>query len=56
MIDDNHFSYQYSDDDRSWSFNRKYELGTPWDEVLKDYIDFLSSVYGYDIRSKVELK
>ena len=56
MNDDNYFSYQYSDDERNLSFHRKYEFDTPWDEVLKDYIDFLSFVYGYDIRDKVSFE
>ena len=58
MIADNvtTFTYQQKDEYGDWLCTRFYPEGSPWDVVLKDYITFLSSVYGYDISEKVEIK
>lgn len=48
-----YFAFTHTSDDGNWQFSRNYEYGTPWDEVLKDFLDYLSGVYGYDINKKV---
>lgn len=53
MNDTFYFSFDHQSSDGNWRFSRNYEYGTPWDEVLKDFIDYLSGVYGYDINKKV---
>lgn len=53
MIDKMYFAFSHSSQDGNWNFNREYDDGTPWDDVLKDFLDFMSGVYGYDISKKV---
>jgi hypothetical protein len=57
-MNDNSFDFTYNQNSEygNWCFNRSYPEGTPWNEVLRDYLTFLSSVYGYDISEKVEIK
>jgi hypothetical protein len=56
-MNDNSFGFTYNQNSEygNWCFNRSYPEGTPWNEVLRDYLTFLSSVYGYDISEKVEI-
>lgn len=53
MTDEFYFSFTHTSNDGNWQFSRNYEYGTPWDDVLKDFLDFMSGVYGYDISKKV---
>jgi len=53
MTDEFYFSFDHQSSDGNWRFSRNYEYGTPWDAVLKDFLDYLSGVYGYDISKKV---
>lgn len=54
--DKSHVTYSHSDtaSDKYYSFSGSYDFGTTWMELLEDYINFLSGIYGYDIREKVE--
>lgn len=56
MSDEFYFSFTHTSDDGNWQFSKNYEYGTPWDTILKDFLDYLSGVYGYDIRSKVTVE
>ena len=49
------FNYEH-DEDGSWAFSKAYDDATPWDTVLVDFLRFLSSIYGYDIRDKVSFE
>ena len=53
MTDEFYFSFTHTSNDGNWQFSRNYEYGTPWDTILKDFLDFMSGVYGYDISKKV---
>ena len=58
MIDEKtmRFSFSHNSPDGDWSFDNYYEYGIPWDNVLKDFINFLSAAYGYDIRNQVKFE
>lgn len=30
--------------------------GTPWPEVLNDFVNFISNVYGYDIKKSIRIE
>ena len=51
-------SYSYFDPSSGEQLNRtvSYEYATSWNDILSDFINFLSCVYGYDIRNKVDIK
>ena len=56
---DNQMTIAFScehDEDGNWSFSKTYDDATPWDTVLTDFLQFLSGVYGYDIRDKVSFE
>jgi hypothetical protein len=36
--------------------NLTYDSAITWDAVLRDFISFLSSIYGYDIGEQVDFK
>jgi hypothetical protein len=46
------YTFRYTDGDRSISFNSQLN-NDYWPDVLNKFLDFLSSVYGYDIRKNV---
>ena len=62
------YGFTYSRDDSDWVDGRNtdgsmyttanknlvYTDCTPWTTVLEDFITFLGSCYGYDIRDQVE--
>ena len=56
MIDEKtmRFGFTHNSSDGDWSFDNYYEDGTPWPVILRDFLSFLSGVYGYDIHKKVE--
>ena len=54
MTDEFYFCFTHRSEDGNWQFSRNYEYGTPWDEVLRDFIQYLSGIYGYDISDKVK--
>lgn len=46
----------YDSENGNWSFERAYDEGTKWDDVLSDFTRWLSSVYGYDLSQKIAIK
>jgi len=56
MNDEMNFRYSHESIDGEWIFSKDYEYGVSWDEVLRDFISFLSGIYGYDIKSKVSFE
>jgi hypothetical protein len=59
MIDDNfkhNYIFQYTNEDTSKSVSKIYDEGVMWSEVLNDFVDYLSFVYGYDIKDKVRVE
>jgi hypothetical protein len=55
--DFNHYyTFSYTNEDGSKSLNKVYEEGVMWTEVLNDFVDYLSFVYGYDIKDKVRVE
>jgi len=55
--DFNHYyTFSYTNEDGSKSLNKVYEEGVMWSEVLNDFVDYLSYVYGYDIKDKVRVE
>lgn len=62
------YGFSYSRDDSDWVNNTDHDGAmftsayknitytdcTPWTTVLEDFITFLGSCYGYDIRDQVE--
>jgi hypothetical protein len=59
MIDDNfkhNYLFQYTNEDTSKSVSKIYDEGVMWSEVLNDFVDYLSFVYGYDIKEKVRVE
>jgi hypothetical protein len=59
MIDDNfkhNYLFQYTNEDTSKSVSKIYDEGVMWSEVLNDFVDYLSYVYGYDIKEKVRVE
>ena len=58
MTDDNlddtkYFTFCFSDSTRDVHHLHKFEEGASWNEVHEFFLDFLSAVYGYDIRKLV---
>ena len=33
-----------------------YEAGARWDDLLVDFVSFLSGIYGYDISKKIQIE
>jgi hypothetical protein len=55
--DFNHYyAFSYLNEDSAKSFSKSYEEGVMWTEVLNDFVDYLSFVYGYDIKDKVRVE
>ena len=54
--DDDRVTYRFSYDDEDRSFNTTFRIeeGEVWGEVLTHFLDFLSGVYGYDIKQFVD--
>ncbi len=49
------YIFQYTDgEDRHVAVS--FSPGYTWPEVLEQFVDFLSNVYGYNIREKVAIK
>ena len=49
------YNFNYSDGE--WrSIRVSFTPGGTWPEVLEQFVDFLSNVYGYNIREKVAIK
>jgi hypothetical protein len=59
-MNDNDFShnytFSYTNEDTSKTSFKSYEEGVMWSEVLNDFVDYLSYVYGYDIKDKVRVE
>jgi hypothetical protein len=49
------YTFRYSDGDRHISFTTE-KNNDYWPDVLDKFLDFLGSVYGYDIRKNVTVK
>lgn len=47
------FTDNYTGQHASSSY--QYEECTPWDNLLNDFVSFLSGVYGYDIHQYVKI-
>ena len=57
MTDDKmFFSFIHSSEDGNWDFNKTYDYGTTRDEVLTDFLSFMSGVYGYALHQAVSYK
>lgn len=59
MIADNfkhNYTFQYTNEDTAKSVFKSYDEGVMWTEVLNDFVDYLSFVYGYDIKEKVRVQ
>lgn len=61
MTDDNedfkhNYTFQYTNEDTSKSVFKSYDEGVMWTEVLNDFVDYLSFVYGYDIKDKIRVE
>jgi hypothetical protein len=56
MTDEFYFAFTHTSDDGNWQFSKNYAYGTPWDTILQDFLDYLSGVYGYDLRKKVTVE
>lgn len=55
--DFNHYyTFTYANEDGSKSVHKVYDEGVMWSEVLNDFVDYLSFVYGYDIKEKVRVE
>ena len=48
------YSFKYTDGDRDIVYNT-HKDNIFWPDVLDKFLDFLSSVYGYDIRNSVKV-
>ena len=46
----------YDSENGNWNFDRAYSEGTKWDNIVSDFARWLSSVYGYDLTDKIEIK
>ena len=51
-----YFTFSCTDEDGSKSLSKSYEEGVMWSEVLNDFVDYLSYVYGYNIKDKVRVE
>lgn len=40
---------------RHHSFSSDYDSVAPWYDIMEDFITFLSTVYGYNIREHIEI-
>jgi hypothetical protein len=51
-------TYSYTDSSVGEHTTRtlQYENTTRWDDILEDFIGFLSCVYGYNIREKIQIE
>lgn len=59
MIDDDYsktFTFGYVSNGESKVSIRKYNEDALWSEVLNDFVDYLSYLYGYDIKEKVRVE
>lgn len=50
------FTFSYTDADSSKSSHHSYDEGVMWTTVLNDFVDYLSFVYGYNIKDKVRVQ
>ncbi len=56
--DDDRATYRFSYDEEDRSFNASFRVddAEQWSEVVTHFLDFLSGVYGYDIKKFVDYK
>ena len=56
--DDGRATYRFSYDEEDRSFNASFRVddAEQWSEVVTYFLDFLSGVYGYDIKNFVDYK
>ncbi len=56
--DDGRATYRFSYDEEDRSFNASFRVddAEQWSEVVTYFLDFLSGVYGYDIKKFVDYK
>lgn len=50
------FTYRNTGENKTVEFNQAFEDATTWPTVLNAFIDFLSSVYGYNVGQKVRIE
>lgn len=51
----NDYTFTFSGDERNIRFNVSVDDFVPWDDVLRHFLDFLGSVYGYNISKYVDV-
>lgn len=50
-------SYTNTESRQCSTFTRGFDTDwVSWDDLLTDFINFLSGIYGYDIREQVQIK
>ena len=55
--DFNHYyAFSYLNEEGSKSLSKVYDEGVMWTTVLNDFVDYLSFVYGYNIKDKVRVE
>jgi hypothetical protein len=54
--DRNCYRFSYDDEDRTISSTVYVDDAEQWSEVVTHFLDFLSGVYGYDIKKFVDYK
>lgn len=53
---DEGYAFSFTDcDGKQYVFGVNQE-GTPWPEVLNDFVNFISNVYGYDIKKSIRIE
>lgn len=52
-MDDNQFSFSFSDEKRNITFNFSVET---WPEALEEFTSLISAAYGYSIKDQVAIK
>jgi hypothetical protein len=51
MIQDN-YSFHFRDENRNISHSFCFDEGVPHHEIYREFITFLSAVYGYDLHAE----
>ena len=52
-MDDNQFSFSFTDEKRNISFNFSVET---WPEALEEFVSLIGAAYGYNIKDQVAIK
>ena len=48
----NNYLFTYNDEDRAVQYGFKIDDDEPHDKVVREFLQFLSSIYGYDLAEK----